>query len=101
MITGELKSQIDAIWNTFWEGGEPNTLIIVEQLTYLIFIKNLDEIETRNELKAKHGFKYTPIFGPEKQNFRWKNLKEMNVAERYQLFANNIEGIFPFIKKYV
>jgi len=98
MITGELKSQIDAIWNTFWEGGEPNTLIIVEQLTYLIFIKNLDEIETRNELKAKHGFKYTPIFSNEKQNFRWKNLKEMNVAERYQLFANNVEGIFPFIR---
>ncbi len=106
MITGELKSQIDAIWNTFWEGGEPNTLIIVEQLTYLIFIKNLDEIETRNELKAKHGFKYTPIFaeynGKEnevnQQNFRWKNLKEMNVTERHQLFSNNVDGIFPFIR---
>ena len=53
MITGELKSQIDAIWQTFWEGGEPNTMTIVEQLTYLIFIKDLDETEVRNERMAK------------------------------------------------
>lgn len=53
MITGQLKSQIDAIWNTFWEGGEPNTLTIIEQLTYLIFIKDLDETEIRNERMAK------------------------------------------------
>lgn len=49
MITGELKSQIDQIWNTFWTGGISNTITIVEQLTYLIFIKDLDETETRNE----------------------------------------------------
>jgi len=63
MITGELRSKIDQIWNTFWNNGISTTLTILEQLTYLIFIKDLDEIETRNELKAKHGFKYKPIFG--------------------------------------
>ncbi|MHB1105020.1 MAG: type I restriction-modification system subunit M [Lutibacter sp.] len=106
MITGELKSQIDAIWNTFWTGGVSNTITIVEQLTYLIFIKNLDETETRNELKAKHGFKYTPIFAAFKgekdevnqQNFRWKNLKEMDVAERHAIFTNTVTGVFPFIR---
>lgn len=76
MITGELKSQIDQIWNTFWTGGEPNTITIVEQLTYLIFIKDLDEREIRNELKAKRGFSYTPIFKENQQNFRWKTLRK-------------------------
>jgi type I restriction enzyme M protein len=98
MITGELKSKIDQIWNVFWTGGVTNTITIVEQLTYLIFIKDLDEIETRNERKAKHGFTYTPIFSKEQQNFRWKNLKEMDVAARHTIFSNTVDGIFPFIR---
>lgn len=98
MITGELKSQIDQIWNVFWNGGVTNTISVVEQLTYLIFIKDLDEIETRNERKAKRGFDYTPIFGAEQQKFRWKNLKEMDVNERHSIFANTVDGIFPFIQ---
>ena len=98
MITGELKSQIDQIWNTFWTGGITNTMTIVEQLTYLIFIKDLDETESRNERKAKRGFTYTPIFSSEQQNFRWQNLKEMDVAARHAIFSNNVDGIFPFVR---
>lgn len=98
MITGDLKSKIDAIWSTFWTGGVPNTITIVEQLTYLIFIKDLDETEIRNELKARHGFKYTPIFSQEQQLFRWKNLKELDVTARHEIFTNTVDGIFPFIR---
>lgn len=98
MITGDLKSSIDAIWSTFWTGGVTNTITIVEQLTYLIFIKDLDESEVRNELKARHGFKYTPIFNQEQQNFRWKNLKELDVNARHNIFTNTVDGIFPFIR---
>ncbi|HBU79604.1 MAG TPA: N-6 DNA methylase [Muricauda sp.] len=98
MITGDLKSQIDQIWNTFWTGGITNTITIVEQLTYLIFIKNLDEIETRNELKAKRGFKYTPIFSKDQQDFRWKNLLQMDVLPRHAIFSNTVDGVFPFIR---
>ncbi|KUJ63871.1 N-6 DNA methylase [Flavobacteriaceae bacterium CRH] len=106
MITGDLKTQIDAIWGTFWAGGVTNTITIVEQLTYLIFIKDLDETEMRNERKALRGFKYTPIFAPFKgekdelnqQNFRWKNLKEMDVTARHDIFTNTVNGIFPFIR---
>lgn len=98
MITGELKSKIDLIWNTFWNGGITNTITIVEQLTYLIFIRDLDETEIRNELKAKRGFKYTPIFNEDQQKFRWKNLKEMDVTARHTLFSNTESGIFPFIR---
>jgi type I restriction enzyme M protein len=106
MITGELKTQIDGIWNTFWTGGISNTITIVEQLTYLIFIKDLDETETRNERKALRGFKYTPLFAVYKgekdevnqQDFRWKNLKEMDVNARHNIFTNTVDGVFPFIR---
>jgi type I restriction enzyme M protein len=98
MITGDLKSSIDAIWSTFWTGGVTNTITIVEQLTYLIFIKDLDESEVRNELKARHGFKYSPIFNQEQQQFRWKNIKELDVNARHNLFTNTVDGIFPFIR---
>ncbi|MFD0796273.1 N-6 DNA methylase [Maribacter chungangensis] len=98
MITGDLKSQIDQIWNTFWTGGITNTITIVEQLTYLIFIKNLDETETRNELKAKRGFKNTPIFSEDQQDFRWKNLRQMDVNPRHAIFSNTVDGVFPFIR---
>jgi hypothetical protein len=43
MITGTLKSQIDRIWETFWTGGITNPLSVIEQITYLLFIKGLDE----------------------------------------------------------
>lgn len=98
MITGELKSQIDQIWNIFHSGGVPTTMTIVEQLTYLIFIKDLDEKEIRNERKALRGFKYSPIFNEEQQHFRWKNLKEMDVTARHNIFTNTVDGIFPFIR---
>jgi len=99
MITGQLKSQIDQIWNTFWTGGISNTITIVEQLTYLIFLKNLDETETRNERMSKRLDKeFTPIFGPDQQNFRWKNLIQMDAPERHLIFSNSVDGIFPFIR---
>lgn len=99
MITGELKNQIDGIWNTFWTGGISNTITIVEQLTYLIFIKDLDEAETRNERMAKRLNKdYNPIFATDEQKFRWKNLKEMDVNARHTIFGNTVDGIFPFIR---
>ncbi|HLS30828.1 MAG TPA: class I SAM-dependent DNA methyltransferase [Flavobacteriaceae bacterium] len=99
MITGKLKNDIDSIWNTFWTGGISNTITIVEQLTYLIFIKDLDETETRNERMAKRlDTEFTPIFGPDQQHFRWKNLKEMDVNERHTIFGNTVDGVFPFIR---
>ena len=52
MITGELKSKIDSIWDTMWSGGISNPLSVIEQLTYLLFIKRLDELHTRKEGKA-------------------------------------------------
>lgn len=44
MLTGEIRSQIDAIWNAFWTGGISNPLEVIEQITYLLFIRRLDEL---------------------------------------------------------
>ncbi len=53
VLTGELRNQIDAIWNAFWSGGIANPLEVLEQLTYLLFIRRLDELETLEERKAQ------------------------------------------------
>ena len=49
MITGELKNKVDKIWEIFWTGGITNPLEVIEQFNYLLFIKQLDEVETRND----------------------------------------------------
>ena len=52
MLTGDLRNKIDAIWNDFWSGGLSNPLQVIEQITYLIFIKRLDEMQEVEERKA-------------------------------------------------
>lgn len=52
MLTGEIRSQIDRIWDTFWSGGISNPLDVIEQITYLLFLKQLNEQKTAEELKA-------------------------------------------------
>ena len=53
MLTGELHSQVDAIWNAFWSGGIANPLEVMEQITYLLFLRRLDDLHTLEENKAQ------------------------------------------------
>ena len=48
MITGAIKSQIDQIWNAFWSGGISNPIEVIEQITYLLFLRRLDDLHTRS-----------------------------------------------------
>ncbi len=52
MITGEIKNQIDRIWDAFWSGGISNPLEVIEQITYLLFLRRLDDLHTLEENKA-------------------------------------------------
>ena len=52
MITGDIKNQIDAIWNAFWSGGISNPLEVIEQITYLLFLRRLDDLHTLEENKS-------------------------------------------------
>lgn len=97
MITGELKNKIDKIWETFWTGGITNPLDVIEQFTYLLFIKQLDEVETRREADAMIlGFEPDRIFSEDEQEYRWSRFKNLGDADIvYKLVQENV---FPFIK---
>lgn len=97
MITGELKNKIDKIWETFWTGGITNPLDVIEQFTYLLFIKQLDDVETTKENEANFlGVPYEPMFPGDCQKYRWSKFKNLGSAEEmYDLVLN---GVFPFIK---
>lgn len=97
MITGELRNKIDKIWETFWTGGITNPLDVIEQFTYLLFIKQLDEVETTKENEANFlGVPFESMFPEECQKFRWSKFKNLGSAEEmYDLVLN---GVFPFIK---
>ncbi|MBW3565477.1 MAG: type I restriction-modification system subunit M [Acidobacteria bacterium] len=97
MITGELKSKIDRIWDTMWSGGISNPLSVIEQLTYLLFIKRLDELQTLKENKAARTGKPVedPIFEKGEDALRWSRFKE---TAPEQMFETVKDEVFPFIK---
>ena len=85
MITGALKSKIDSIWDTMWSGGISNPLSVIEQLTYLLFMKRLDELHTLKERKAARTGTpiQEPVFGVDQDRLRWSRFKD---AAPEQLF---------------
>lgn len=97
MITGEVKSKVDRIWDTMWSGGISNPLSVIEQLTYLLFIKRLDELHTLRERKAARTGKpiEEPIFYPGEEHLRWSRFKEKAPE---QMFVTVKDEVFPFIK---
>lgn len=99
MITGELKSKVDKLWDAFWSGGISNPLEIIEQITYLLFIRRLDELHTREEKKANRlGRKIeNAIFpsGEEGQRLRWSRFKNLSPQEMFDAVSIKV---FPFIK---
>ena len=97
MITGELKSKVDRIWDTMWSGGISNPLAVIEQLTYLLFIKRLDELHMLKERKAArtgHPIE-EPVFTTRQGALRWSRFKEL-APER--MFETVRDRVFPFIK---
>ena len=97
MITGELKSKVDGIWDVMWAGVISNPLTVIEQLTYLLFIKRLDEMHTLKESKANvTGAPIeNPIFTEEQSALRWSRFRD---SDAETLFATVRDEVFPFIK---
>jgi type I restriction enzyme M protein len=104
MLTGEIRNQIDRIWDAFWSGGISNPLEVIEQITYLLFLRRLDELQTLQELKAERLKK--PIerqaFPAGKdskkrpyKDFRWSNFKNFEPREMYTVVG---EHVFPFLQ---
>lgn len=96
MITGELRSKVDRIWETFWTGGITNPLEVIEQFTYLLFMKQLDEVELAKESDAEIiGIPFEATFPSEKQYLRWSKFKNEEANNMYHIVMNEA---FPFIK---
>jgi type I restriction enzyme M protein len=99
MITGELKSQIDKVWEAFWTGGLSNPLTVIEQMTYLLFIRRLDELHTAKEQKASVLKKpiEEPIYDASNQELRWSRFKDMDPEVMHKLFTKQ-DGVFDFLR---
>lgn len=86
MITGQLRSKIDKLWEEFWTGGITNPLTVIEQISFLMFARLLDANEQREEKKfsRQHPGKPFPgvYFTPKQQRVRWKNLKHEGDADK-------------------
>jgi len=104
MITGELRNQVDRIWDAFWSGGISNPLEVIEQITYLLFLRRLDELQTLEETKARTlGQPVERRFFPAGKDakgrsysdFRWSRFKDFEARELYNVVA---EHIFPFLR---
>jgi len=98
MITGDLKSKVDRVWDTMWSGGISNPLSVIEQLTYLLFIKRLDELHTLKEAKAARTGKPVedPVFAPDQDALRWSRFKESAPKDMFETVR---DGVFPFMKQ--
>ena len=105
MITGELKSRIDRIWDTFWSGGISNPLEVIEQITYLLFLKRLDDLHTLEENKAarlrlrKLERRVFPEGkDPKKRAYedcRWSRFKHFEAKEMFEVVNDHV---FPFLR---
>jgi type I restriction enzyme M protein len=113
MLNANIKSKVDALWDKFWSGGISNPLNAIEQITYLLFIKQLDEndIAERRNADVK-GDNYQSIFkgiyfppgvdrnelsnGIDKENLRWSKVNSGNSDE---VFRRMQSQVFPFIKE--
>ncbi|QDZ39816.1 SAM-dependent DNA methyltransferase [Euhalothece natronophila Z-M001] len=99
MITGELKSKVDRLWETFWSNGISNPLSVIEQISYLLFIKQLDDKELAKEKKARRLNRPVkdPLFPEDKQHCRWSHFKNLDDPEKMLEVVR--EDVFPFIKQ--
>jgi len=104
MVTGDLRNQVDRLWDAFWSGGISNPLEVIEQITYLLFLRRLDELQTLEEQKAQTlkmpiDRRIFPEGADAKgrpyADFRWSRFKDFEARELYDLVG---EHIFPFLR---
>lgn len=105
MITGELKNKIDGLWEIFWTGGLTNPLDVIEQMTYLMFIRDLDDVDKlHTKESAMLGLPYESIFAEEVQigersiagnQLKWSVFHDFPAQKMYTTVQ---EWVFPFIK---
>ncbi len=96
MLTGDIRNQVDRIWDAFWTGGISNPLEVIEQLTYLLFIKRLDDIHSLELSRLKQLGDGKRIFDDAQEHYRWSVFKNREPSEMYHIIADEV---FPFIRE--
>jgi type I restriction enzyme M protein len=97
MLTGKIRNQVDQVWEMFWTGGVANPISVIEQISYLLFIRRLDELQRTAERRAQAtGLPIDkPTFGPDEQALRWNNFKDKDPDIMLDIVQNKV---FPKIK---
>ncbi|MEV5721468.1 class I SAM-dependent DNA methyltransferase [Amycolatopsis mediterranei] len=97
VITGTLKSKVDRVWDAFWSGGISNPLEVIEQITYLLFLRRLDDLQTLKERKAQRTGKplENPIFLRKTEHLRWSRFKNDDPDLMHKVVADEV---FPFLR---
>ncbi len=105
MLNGEIRSKVDQVWNAFWAGGIANPLEVIEQITYLLFIRGLDDIQTREESKAtmlgrpveRRVFpEGADARGMAYDRLRWSRFRHEDPATMYAILDQHV---FPFLRE--
>ena len=97
VITGDVKSKVDRLWNAFWSGGISNPLEVIEQITYLLFLRRLDDLQTLAESKARvTGDLENPKFLPHQQHLRWSRLKNLEPETMHAVISTEV---FPYLRQ--
>jgi type I restriction enzyme M protein len=104
MITGTIKSQVDKVWDAFWSGGISNPLEVIEQITYLLFLRRLDDLQINAENRARRlGMPIehqvypegTDARGRPYEDLRWSHFKNFAPTEMYEVVDQHV---FPFLR---
>ncbi|MCK5320570.1 SAM-dependent DNA methyltransferase [Candidatus Parcubacteria bacterium] len=96
MLNTTLKSSIGRLWDKFWSGGISNPLTAIEQISYLLFMKRLDEMDIKKRQDAEFtGEAYKSFFNGDKENLRWSHFRQMEGGE---MLAHIQTKVFPFLK---
>jgi hypothetical protein len=97
MITGELKSRIDKLWEEFWTGGITNPLTVIEQISYLVFLRMIDMRESAAERrKARTKAAVTLLYGKDEQHLRWSQLR--TETDPAALLKRMRDEVFPHLR---
>lgn len=97
MITGNLKHDIDALWLEFWQGGITNPLTVIEQITYLMFVRLLDVNEMRDENRERRSGKtFKKRYDKHEQDLRWSRLRHLGADDMMPLVRDKV---FPHFRK--
>jgi Type I restriction-modification system methyltransferase subunit len=98
VITGELRNKIDRLWDAFWAGGISNPLEVIEQITYLMFLRRLEDAQSLKENLARRTGKpiENPLYTPETEELRWNRFTNLSPDKMFEIVRDQV---FPWLRQ--